>query len=474
MWVITGIAALLAVILFVTLMVVIERHQKREAESQSSFDKAVQHLKGQLEEARSKMAPQEQLKAWEAEIALMKTDALLKMKAVDDEIKAKKSELESSIQTKRKSLDDELKSKKAELESINKMLKRSQSELDLQDVGFTRQDFTYEDPASYQNAIQSLEDEQADMIRQGSATSCKIDWTIEGSRAKGEKMIAKLMKLALRTFNGDSDAAITKVKWNNFAAMSDRILKSEQTIEKTLDKWGITINDHYRDLKVKELRLTFEQAELQQRIREEQRELREQQREEEKARKEAEAAEREAEREERRLEAALEKAKKELSTTHSADLAKQQDRIKELEARILVAEEIRQRAISMAQLTKSGHVYITSNVGSFGDSVLKLGMTRRLDPMDRIWELSDASVPFDFDVHAMIKTNDAPALEAKLHAHFSDRRINLINLRKEFFRVTVEEVQHFITQYGLDVKLTLAAEAKELHETRAILAAKGK
>jgi hypothetical protein len=278
------------------------------------------------------------------------------------------------------------------------------------------------------------------------------------------------MKLALRTFNADSDAAIAKVKWNNIGTMADRVNKSEETIEKTLDKWGIVIVDSYRDLKLKELRLTFERAELDQRIKEEQKEIREQQREEEKARREAETAERVAEKEERQLAMALEKAKQEMSHAHTADMTKHLMRIKELEIQLASAGEDRQRAVSMAQLTKMGNVYIVSNVGSFGHEVLKIGMTRRMDPMDRIWELSDASVPFDFDVHGMIKTDDAPGLEAKLHQKFEDRRLNLINLRKEFFRVTIKDIQEVVTALGLDVRLTLAAEARELLESEALRA----
>jgi len=129
--------------------------------------------------------------------------------------------------------------------------------------------------------------------------------------------------------------------------------------------------------------------------------------------------------------------------------------------------EEKNRYISQAMLTKTGHVYIISNIGSFGDGMLKIGMTRRLEPMDRVKELGDASVPFPFDVHAMIRTSDAPALENALHRHFDERRVNLENTRKEFFYVTLNEISQELDSLkeelniDAEIQLTMAAEAKQ-------------
>ena len=147
-------------------------------------------------------------------------------------------------------------------------------------------------------------------------------------------------------------------------------------------------------------------------------------------------------------------------------------KIEELQQRIAEIEE-KKRAISQAMLTKTGHVYIISNVGSFGENVYKIGMTRRLEPMDRVKELGDASVPFPFDVHAMIRTSDAPALENELHKHFDQRRLNLENQRKEFFRVSIDEIRQELDDLkeslGIEseLRLTLLAEAKEYRMSEA-------
>src|SRR5690606_38799350 len=125
------------------------------------------------------------------------------------------------------------------------------------------------------------------------------------------------------------------------------------------------------------------------------------------------------------------------------------------------------KAIARAQLTKSGHVYILSNIGSFGEDMYKIGLTRRLEPLDRVKELGDASVPFAFDVHAMIYSENAPELEAKLHRHFADRRVNLINLRREYFHVTLEEIIEAVSQYHGDITFVKATEAAEYRQTLA-------
>ena len=122
----------------------------------------------------------------------------------------------------------------------------------------------------------------------------------------------------------------------------------------------------------------------------------------------------------------------------------------------------------MAQQTKSGHIYIVSNMGSFGDDICKIGMTRRLDPLDRVKELGDASVPFTFDVHAIIYSEDAPSLEKRLHKKFGDGRVNLINHRKEFFYATLDEIEVVVKEMGHDVEFTKIAEASQYRESTMI------
>jgi len=265
----------------------------------------------------------------------------------------------------------------------------------------------------------------------------------------------------LRAFNGECDSAISKVSWNNIGTVEARVSKAFEAVNKLGVVENISITTAYMDLKLQELRLEFELQEKLDDEKEEQKRIREQMREEEKVQQEMERAKHEAEQEELRYQKALEKARAEISKATGTELDTLNEKIKSLETNLQKAQEQKARAISRAQETKSGHVYIVSNIGAFGENVYKFGMTRRLDPQDRIDELGNASVPFDFDVHGLIYTDNAPELENKLHKHLDDKRINLIHSRREFFNITIDEIEQVVKELSLDVQLTKIAEAKE-------------
>ena len=164
----------------------------------------------------------------------------------------------------------------------------------------------------------------------------------------------------------------------------------------------------------------------------------------------------------------MEKARAEVASASTQEREKLEAEMAALALRLSEAEAKNQRAVSMAQQTRSGNVYIISNIGSFGEDVFKIGMTRRLEPLDRIKELGDASVPFEFDVHAMIQSDDAPALERLLHTAFDDLRINMVNYRKEFFRIPLERVRAVVEERKLEATFTMTAEAREYRETEAL------
>lgn len=227
----------------------------------------------------------------------------------------------------------------------------------------------------------------------------------------------------------------------------------------------MSIAGAYRDLKLAELRLEYEMEEKKHEEAEQQRQIKEQMREEERALREAERAKEEAEAEEVRYQKALDKARAEMAKAKGEALEALKVKIEQLDAALHKAGEMKEKARSMAQLTRSGHVYVISNVGSFGDAMFKVGMTRRLEPLDRVRELGDASVPFEFDVHAMIYSTDAPALECEFHEFLESHRVNLVNRRKEFFAVTIDQIEEFVTRKNLKVELTKLAEAKEYRQT---------
>jgi multidrug efflux pump subunit AcrA (membrane-fusion protein) len=249
--------------------------------------------------------------------------------------------------------------------------------------------------------------------------------------------------------------------------MENRIKKAFDSLNKLGETQNCIITTEFLNLRLEELRLQYEHSLKIQAEREEQRAIKEEMRQQAIAEREIEKAQQQAELEERQFEAALAKARDEFAKANSVKQAEMQAKVSELEKMVAEAQANKERAISRAQQTRSGHVYVISNLGSFGANIFKIGMTRRLDPMDRIWELSDASVPFDFDVHAIIYTDDAPALETELHQRFSSRRVNVINQKKEFFNVTIQEIAQVVRERCGDIELTLVADASEYLQSEA-------
>ena len=306
------------------------------------------------------------------------------------------------------------------------------------------------------------------MIKEDSAVDGGHNITWNGSLSKGQSMVKREKQLMLRAFNGETDSFIANVDWNNILKMEERLNKSFEAINKVYKEQGLAISEVYKSYKVWELQLTYEYKKKLQEEREEQRAIREQMREDERAEKELEAARIKAEKEEIMYIKALEKARKEVGTAVGKKQEELLQRIAELESGLLGVETLKQKAISMAQQTKMGYVYVISNIGAFGDDVYKIGMTRRLEPTDRVKELGDASVPFPFDIHAMIFSENAPELETKLHNIFVDNRVNMTNYKREFFNISLERIEEEAKKLGAKVEFTKLAEAKEYRETQAL------
>jgi Domain of unknown function (DUF4041)/T5orf172 domain len=282
-------------------------------------------------------------------------------------------------------------------------------------------------------------------------------------------MIKQYTKLMLRAFNGECDAALANVSWNNIDRMLERIRKSFEAVNQLGGVMNMSVTPDFLKLKIDELKLTYEYEEKRHQEKEEQRRISEQIREEEKAQQEIEKARQQAEREEQDYEKALSKARAEALKATGVQLEKLTEQINSFEAKLDQARQNKERAIARAQLTKSGFVYVISNIGAFGERVVKIGMTRRMEPMDRVDELGSASVPFPFDLHVMLYSDNAPELETALHKLVQDRQVNLVNPRKEFYRdVELEEIEAFVKNRGLSAQFIKIAEAKEYRETLAL------
>lgn len=359
--------------------------------------------------------------------------------------------------------------------SLYERLKREvdllEENLENMSFGVYRPHYSFEDPDNFKSELESVYEKRKRLIKDERAVNCPTNWTVNGSLKEGRKMIKQESKLMLRAFNGEVDAAVAKVTWNNVTRMEERIRKVFDTVNALGSVSGISITKSYLDLALSELFLSYEYDQKKQEVKEEQKRIREQMREEELAQREFERAKKAAEAEEARWQKALSEAQAQLEKAKASEMAAIQSKIANLEDRLHDAQSKLERAVSMAQLTKSGHVYVISNIGSFGEGKYKIGLTRRLDPTERVDELGSASVPFPYDIHAMIFSTDAPALEAAFHREFSDRRMNKVNLRKEFFEVTLEELESFARKHDAEIEFTKLAEAREFRQTLAAIAA---
>jgi len=298
------------------------------------------------------------------------------------------------------------------------------------------------------------------MVKAGRAASCDY---VEANRRD------TAVRFVVDAFNGKVDSILTRTKSDNHGKLEQEIRDAAALVNLNGAPFrNARISEEYLNSRLEELRWAVTAKLLKDQEREEQRQLREQIREEEKARREFERAIKDAAKEEATLRKALEKAQEQVAAASVAERAEFEARLALLQEQLQAAEDKNQRAISMAQQTRAGHVYIISNIGSFGEQVFKIGMTRRLEPLDRVRELGDASVPFEFDVHAMIFSDDAPGLEKQLHRHFLREQVNKVNPRKEFFRIGLPAIRAELEQLGVETQWTMSAKALEFKETQRI------
>jgi peptidoglycan hydrolase CwlO-like protein len=398
-------------------------------------------------------------------LGLQYTQLRKRMQGIPD-LDEEKSRLGREVQKVGKQIEElrgTYKEKYATFDRLKSELAIYDERLSFAELGVYEPHFEFQDSDSFKHAIKEIREQQKAMVRDKTAVVCSVPWTVDGSKAKGRTMINRQIRLTLRAFNNECEAAIANTRWNNVNAMEKRIERAKDQIDNMNASQSVVIVQSYLQLKLKELWLTHEYREMQKREKDERAEAARFAREEAKLIKDAERAAKE----EAKYQALLDKARSEVASAEGADVEQLNAKIAALEASLAEAHEEAERATSMAQMTKSGYVYIISNIGSFGEDIVKIGLTRRLDPEDRVRELGDASVPFKFDTHAMIYSEDAPALEAALHSEFDADRVNAANYRKEFFRTNLDSVEAAVKRLQPDAVFFKDREAQEYHETLA-------
>ena len=361
-----------------------------------------------------------------------------------------------------------LQSQISQLKSLNAQIAEAKSKLfdlnddiDLQDFALYTPKYDCMDSNEYADKIKECRKAQKDMIKAKTALNYSDNWTLDGSKAKGLSMNNDNMKMVLRAFNNECDSIIDKVKFNNIERISNQIDKAANAIDKLNTRNKISITNQYKSLKHEELNLVYEYRRKKQEEKEKLREQRAEERELAKLQKEIEEQRKKVLKEQQQYTKAKEQYLVQLSKCSEDEKEGLLAKINDIDLHLNEVDKNLKDIDYREANKRAGYVYIISNIGSFGKDIYKIGMTRRLDPQDRVDELGDASVPFAFDVHAMIFSDDAPTLENNLHKEFDDKKVNMVNGRKEFFHVTLEEIKEAVKKYNeniIEIKDTPDAE----------------
>ncbi|WP_105956218.1 DUF4041 domain-containing protein [Apilactobacillus quenuiae] len=362
---------------------------------------------------------------------------------------------------KLKAIMEEIGKKQEALEDLKAEVGDLNSNVEISNYGLYDSNYKFESSWEYKEKLKKIRQKEKDSIKNKTAVHYDPNWRLNGSIAMGKSLIRKNIKAMMRSFNNECTEAIKKVNHSNYYRIENRIIKSCEQHNKMYSLNDLRIEQFYLDYKINELDLAFG-YELKKE--EEKEQLKE---------------ERRKEREEKQLKKDVEKQNKSIDK----DIDHYSKAIEELEAREDQTQELKDEIKSLKQKIKdnndkkdglnstlynaqAGYVYIISNIGSLGKNIVKIGVTRRLKPEDRVRELSSASVPFKFDIHALIFSTDAFALENKLHKRFSKNRVNKINGRKEFFHISIDEIENELKKYdNVTVDFNEIPVADEYRET---------
>ncbi len=397
--------------------------------------------------------PSKKERALQEEVEALKSQLLPEQKELlmlQEQIKSltqQKATLEDDLAQQREEIskkNDALSQLEREITNKKGLLYSLTDDIELQEYGLYQPTYEFSNSDFYAERLKAIRTDQKQCIKNGTACLGNMNWTVNGSASKGKKMVQDMQKLLLRAFNVECDNIVETVKVSNVEKAKERIFSTSQQISKLGSMMSISISQQYINLKVQELLLALDYQQKKQEEKERIRELKAQEREEKRVQKEIEEARKKLQKEQTHYQNALDALIKQIQT--SGETPELLEKKNNLEA------ELQDTAKAIANVDyreanrKAGYVYIISNIGAFGQNVYKIGMTRRLEPMERIEELGDASVPFNFDVHALIFTEDAPALENALHTAFEAYKINKINKRREFFRVNLDEIKKVVRQ----------------------------
>ena len=430
---------------------------KKELERIAELEQIVKGLEKELQESKKIVEDiyndaDENLSKKRREIILLNNEVIEAKKRTEKYLKETREKKENVKQlemvlnekiTKKEYLENEIESLE---KTYDNMVEENKGIMMVAETGTYNFHYHYEDSQRFEKELEDVKYEQKRLVKWEMAVKHTTNWTVNGSSRQGEIQMRNTDKLLLRAFNNECDNIIMNVKYSTMNNCENKIKKSYEQLNKFVKSHECYITEEYLGLKLKELELKCGYVTMKQREKEEQQRIREQMKEEERVRKEIEAEEKKVEKEEQHFMNELNKLQKRMKKENEETQAVLLKQIQELQSKLAEISEVKADLMNRRLNNKAGYVYIISNVGSFGENVYKIGTTRRLDPQIRVDELSNASVPFKFDVHAMIFSDDAFALENSLHQIFDNKRVNKVNKHKEFFTVTIDEIEKAVKE----------------------------
>ena len=364
------------------------------------------------------------------------------------------------------SLNTELSQKRSELFAIQNEISLANDTLGLQEFGFFERQYKFSDSTKYKEALDNLRKQQKDLVKSGQAGRIIVPMLLDNNKSKGKAMQNQLIKAAIRGFNGEADALLVKVSVSNVEKKIQALKKAFQQLNRMYSRNQIEITIPYLNLKIEELRLAAEFELQKQEEKELLREQRAKEREDKKLQAEIKARRKQLEKDRTHFKNMVSKVEELLKNATGEELEELQRQLSEYQDKLSELDEIEEDIDYREGHATAGYVYVISNIGSFGEDVYKIGVTRRLEPLERIRELSSASVPFQFDVHALIFSEEAFALETELHNQLSEYKVNKVNNRKEYFKVPFEKIKALLDKHEeLTIELNENAEAFEYRQT---------
>lgn len=373
----------------------------------------------------------------------------------------------TKLEGKKTNLNIEITNLEQQIVQKKNLIIELDDEILFQDFSLYKPIYDFATSDEYKERLDKIRTNQKIMIKNKTAVNYFEGWTVDGSKAKGRKMTNDNIKQILRCFNSECENVIDRVKFNNFESMKARIQKAFDSLNSLNSTNRVQLTQAFLNLKLDELSLAYEYQRKKQDEKEEQKRIRAELREQALVEKELEEARKNTLKDKEHYEKAINKITTQIELEND-EIKKQELINKKIELENQLSEITKKlEDIDYRQKNqKAGYVYIISNIGAFGENVYKIGMTRRLEPEERISELSDASVPFNFDIHAMIFTDDAPALENALHKAFENKKVNMINQRREFFNVTLDEIKKVVKDnFDKTVEFKDTAPAEQYRET---------